>query len=175
MLTKSKRNNGKFAKGTSGNLSGRPPGSRNKATLLMEELLEGEAEQLTRKVIELGKAGNIHALQLCLDRLTPPCRDRLVYFELPPMRSVDDISLGVTSIIAAVSEGKVTPQEGEVLSRILAEHANALQTRDIERRMEAVEAKLKQATAPAQGNAPTIQSSSSLNNATSTSEDRGNG
>jgi hypothetical protein len=91
------------------------------------------------------------------------------------MRSVDDISLGVTSIIAAVSEGKVTPQEGEVLSRILAEHANALQTRDIERRMEAVEAKLKQATAPAQGNAPTIQSSSSLNNATSTSEDRGNG
>ena len=47
MSTKGKKSSGQFAEGTSGNPSGRPAGSRNKATLLMEALLEGEAEQLT--------------------------------------------------------------------------------------------------------------------------------
>jgi hypothetical protein len=69
---------GQFTKGTSGNPGGRPPGSRNRATLLMETLLEGEAEQLTRKAIELALAGDLNALRLCLDRLLPPSKDRLI-------------------------------------------------------------------------------------------------
>ena len=117
-MSKERKNyNGQFSKGTSGNPSGRPQGSRNRATLLMEALLEGEAEQLTRKVIELAKAGDTHALRLCLERLMPPGRDRLVSFDLPPLQSADDLSLGVASILQAVSEARITPQEGEVLSR----------------------------------------------------------
>ena len=139
MLTQEKPNNGQFTKGTSGNPGGRPPGSRNKATLLMEALLEGEAEQLARKAIELGKAGNIHALQLCLDRLTPPCKDRLVCFDLPSMRSLDDISVGIARIVTAVSEGNLTPQEGEVVFRILEGHAKIMNTQDLVRRVEKLE------------------------------------
>src|SRR4029077_7685570 len=41
--------------GQSGNPSGRPKGSRNRTTLAAEALLDGEAEQLTRKAIELAK------------------------------------------------------------------------------------------------------------------------
>jgi hypothetical protein len=37
----------------------RAPGSRNKVTLLIEELLEGEAEQLTRKAIDLALEGDL--------------------------------------------------------------------------------------------------------------------
>ena len=33
-----------------------PPGARNKATLAVEALLDGEAETITRKAIELAKA-----------------------------------------------------------------------------------------------------------------------
>jgi hypothetical protein len=33
-----------FLKGQSGNVTGRPPGSRNKATLIVEQLLEGQAD-----------------------------------------------------------------------------------------------------------------------------------
>ncbi len=129
----------KFKKGTSGNPSGRPQGSRNRATLLMEALFEGEAEELTRKVIELAKAGDTHALRLCLERLMPPGRDRLVCFDLPPLQSADDFSLGLASILQAVSEAKITPQEGEVLSRILAEQATVIHTRDWERRLQKLE------------------------------------
>ena len=97
------------------------------------------AEQLARKAIELGKAGNIHALQLCLDRLTPPCKDRLVCFDLPSMRSLDDISVGIARIVTAVSEGNLTPQEGEVVFRILEGHAKIMNTQDLERRVEKLE------------------------------------
>jgi hypothetical protein len=42
-----------FEPGQSGNPSGRPKGARNKATVVIEALLEDEAEALIRKVIEL--------------------------------------------------------------------------------------------------------------------------
>jgi hypothetical protein len=139
MSTERKESNGQFAKGTSGNPAGRPPGSRNHATLLMEAMLEGEAHELTRKAIELGLAGDTQALRLCLDRLMPPGRDRLVHFELPPIRGFDDVPAGMVSIISAISEGKITPQEGEVISRILAEHAKIITSQDVERRLQKLE------------------------------------
>lgn len=60
-----------FEKGQSGNRDGRPQGSRNKATLAVEALLEGEAEALTRKAIERALEGDIQALRLCLERVCP--------------------------------------------------------------------------------------------------------
>jgi hypothetical protein len=41
-----------FQKGQSGNPLGRAPGARNKATLIAEALLQGEAAELTRTAIE---------------------------------------------------------------------------------------------------------------------------
>ena len=60
-----------FRKGRSGNPAGRPPGSRNRATIAAEALLEGEAQALTRKAIELALAGDTTALRLCLERIVP--------------------------------------------------------------------------------------------------------
>jgi hypothetical protein len=44
--------NGQFLRGTSGNPKGRPLGSRNRASLLMEELLDGRAQALSEKAIQ---------------------------------------------------------------------------------------------------------------------------
>jgi hypothetical protein len=139
MATESKTNNGRFAKGNSGNPSGRPLGSQNKSTLIMGSLLEGEAEQLTRKVIELAMEGNIAALRLCMDRLMPPAKDRTVLFEMPPIRDLNDVSAGMTSITAAVSDGKLTPPEGEIISRTLEQHANVMVFQDLQKRVEKLE------------------------------------
>ena len=94
MPTEENKNNGRFAKGTSGNPAGRPPGSRNRAALLMEALLEDEAEQICRKAVDLALKDNTRALQLCLDRLMPPPKDRVVSFDLPKLQSLDDIPQG---------------------------------------------------------------------------------
>jgi hypothetical protein len=58
-----------FRPGQSGNPAGRPKGARNRATLLTEALLEGEAEDIGKKLIELAKQGEWRALKACLDRL----------------------------------------------------------------------------------------------------------
>ena len=135
MSAKRTNTSGHFSKGTSGNPSGRPPGSRNHATALMESLLEGEAEQLTRKAIELALAGDITALRLCLERLIPPRRDRPIHLVLPPVENVQKISLAMAKVSAAICEGEITPTEGEKLSNILAAHKDVLVAEDLERRV----------------------------------------
>jgi hypothetical protein len=59
----------RFKPGQSGNPNGRPKGSLNATTLAAQALLDGEAETLTRKAVELAKGGDLAALRLCLDRL----------------------------------------------------------------------------------------------------------
>jgi hypothetical protein len=140
MTTQNRTNKGRFARGNSGNPSGRPPGSRNQSTLLMESLLQGEAEKLTRKAMELAMDGDTQALRLCLDRLMPPGKDRVVFFEFPPLKTLDDVPLGMMSIVAAISEGKLTPPEGEMLSRVLVDYANAMTTQNVEQRLQKLEA-----------------------------------
>ena len=150
----SNSNHGRFQKGISGNPSGRPPGSKNKSSLLIESLLDGEAEQLGRKVIELAKAGNIAALRLCMERLNPVGQERRVVFDLPPVRNLQDISSGMTCIAAAVSEGQITPLEGETISRTLERHANVMVFQDLERRVE----KLEQGPSPDEDKVEVIKS-----------------
>jgi uncharacterized protein DUF5681 len=78
------------ATGKSGNPAGKLKGTRNKITLAVEALLDGEAETIIRKAIELAKDGDLAALRLCLDRIAPPRKDRPVLFELPPVSSAAD-------------------------------------------------------------------------------------
>ena len=53
-----------FQRGQSGNPNGKPKGVRNRATLAAEALLDGEAEALTRKVVEMALAGDSTAMRL---------------------------------------------------------------------------------------------------------------
>jgi hypothetical protein len=102
--TKRTKRSGQFGKGVSGNPSGRPAGSRNHSTLLMESLLQGQAEQLTNKAMELALAGDITALRLCLERLIPPRKDRPINLSLPAIENVQQISLAMTRV-SAIGEG----------------------------------------------------------------------
>ena len=107
---------GQFKKGASGNPSGRPPGSRNRATLLAEHLLEGESEQLVSKAIKLAKKGNVHALRLCLERLLPIRKERTIALELPPAQNPQELTANLQRILAAVGEGRITPVEAQILT-----------------------------------------------------------
>ena len=71
---------GKF---TSGN-SGRPKGSRNKATIAIESLLQGQAGALTQTAVTKALEGDSLALRLCMVRIAPAPRDNTVHFSLCP-------------------------------------------------------------------------------------------
>jgi hypothetical protein len=74
-------------------------------------LLEGEAEALTRKAVELALEGDTTALRLCLERLVPPRKDRSITFELPPVVTVDNAAAALGAVLVAVADGRITPSE----------------------------------------------------------------
>jgi len=81
--------------------------------------LDGEAEALTRKVIELGLNGDINALRLCLDRVIPPRREQPLNFELTKLDGIHDAPRAQADIIAAVANGKLSLSEGKELINMI--------------------------------------------------------
>lgn len=128
-----------FPKGRSGNPAGRPPGARNAATILAEQLLDGEAEPLIRKAIEKAKKGDMAALRLCLDRILPPRRERPVHFKLPELASAADATRAMSAITTGVAHGELTPAEAADLSRSVESYVRAIEASEIERRLKALE------------------------------------
>jgi hypothetical protein len=139
MTTDNSTPNGRWSKGISGNPAGRPHGSRNKTTLALEALLEGAAEKLVQKATQMALEGDVMALRLCLERLLPVRRDRLIQLDLPPAKSATEISTALAAILDAVGEGQITPAEGETIARILSAQTDVLTTEELERRLEELE------------------------------------
>lgn len=132
---------GGFKPGQSGNPAGRPAGSRHRVTLAMEALLEGEAEGLTRKAVEMALGGDTTALRLCLERLAPARKDSPVRVDLPAVNNADDLAGASSALLAAVASGEVTPDEAGRVMALLTAHRTILETSDLEGRIAALEAK----------------------------------
>jgi hypothetical protein len=128
-----------FKPGQSGNPAGKPPGARNRTTRAVEELLDGEADTLTRKAIELAKAGDMQALRLCLDRIAPTRKDRYVPIDLPALDSAADAVKASAVIMAALSAGDLSPSEASELSKLVGNYVAALTAADFEKRLAQLE------------------------------------
>jgi len=131
--------NGRFRKGQSGNPKGRPMGARNKATEAAERLLDGEAEALTRKAVELALDGEAGALRLCLERIIPPRRERPVKLGLAAVRGTADLAGTMAAITTAAAQGAITPGEAAELARVVEMFVRAVETSDFERRLRELE------------------------------------
>ena len=130
-----------FRKGLSGNPRGRAPGSRNRATLAMQALLDGEAEALTRKCVQLALDGDTTALKLAMERLLPPRRTRTIELALPALKSSADVSEALVTTIGAMASGSLTPDEASAVAGLLEAKRKALETEDLEARIATLEAK----------------------------------
>jgi Family of unknown function (DUF5681) len=128
-----------FQKGESGNPAGRPRGSRNRATLLMESLLADDAEAIGRKAIEMAKQGDMAAIRLCMDRLSPPRKGEPVAFELPPLDKPADSVAAAATIVAAVAAGELTPSEGADLAKVIDVYVRAIETKAFDERLTKLE------------------------------------
>jgi hypothetical protein len=139
--TTRRQEGGKFAKGSSGNPSGRPIGARHKTTLAIEALLEGQHEQLTKAAIDLALGGDVTALRLCLDRIAPPRKDAPVSIQLPPVRNAADTLAASAAVLASVAAGEITPDEAGRVMALLTAHKSIVEAGDHEARIAALEAK----------------------------------
>lgn len=130
---------GRFKPGQSGNPGGKAKGTRNRATLALEELLDGQAEALTRKAIDLALTGDLAALRLCMDRILPARKDRPVSFELGPITNIEEARTASAAILTAVAAGKLTPSEAADISKLIEGYVKSTELFEVIARIEKLE------------------------------------
>ncbi|MFI5013234.1 MAG: DUF5681 domain-containing protein [Hyphomicrobiales bacterium] len=124
-----KRRGRPFQPGQSGNPRGRPKGSRNVTTLMLEALLEGEGETILGKFIERAKQGDSRAQKACIDRLLPAGRDRRVAFHLPEIATEDDGPKATQALLSAVAAGEISASEASTVMKLIDTHMQMLRRR----------------------------------------------
>ena len=136
------RFNGRNADGTfsEGN-AGKPRGARNKATLAVLDLLDGQVEALTNAAIQKALEGDTTAMRLCLERIVPARKDSPVSFELPEISTAEEAVRAAQSVLTAVSAGEITPLEGASVMGLIEQFRRVLETSELERRVSELEAK----------------------------------
>jgi hypothetical protein len=121
--------------------SGRKPGSKNRATIVTAALLEGEAQELLGKAVELAKAGNVVMLKFLLGRILP--RERLIELDLPGMEFAADAVEALGRIMRAVSEGRISPGEAAAMATLINSYTQAIDMADVVKRLDRLEAQVK--------------------------------
>lgn len=137
-----RKQDGRWQAGVSGNPAGKPRGARHQATRAAEALLEGEAEGLARMAVEAALSGDVQALRLCLDRILPPRKGRPVTFKLEVAGTAVDLKVASLRVLEAVAAGELTPDEGQAVSAIVEQARRTLETVELAKRLENLEAKL---------------------------------
>jgi hypothetical protein len=109
-------------------------------------LLDGEAEALTRKAIELALSGDTTAMRLCRERLLPVRRDRPVSFALPKLETAADAVMASAALVEGVATGALTPGEAIDPSKLVEGFARACELHDIEQRLTRLESERAERT-----------------------------
>ncbi|WP_300319423.1 DUF5681 domain-containing protein [Accumulibacter sp.] len=127
--------------GQSGNPKGRPPGSRNRVTLVALAAMEEGAAAIAKKIVEMAKQGDMSAARLVLERLVPPAKERPIFLDLPDTSSADGVAKAQAAILQAVAAGDILPGEAATLAGIVEARRKAVETQELEARISALEVK----------------------------------
>jgi hypothetical protein len=139
----SAQHRGRFQPGQSGNPSGRRQGSRNKATIALEKLMEGGAEAIVQAVIHAAAKGDMTAARLVLDRVVPVRKGRAIHLTLPLIESAAGVSQAQSATVAAMAEGEITPDEAATIAGVLESKRKAIETVELDARITRLEQGVK--------------------------------
>jgi hypothetical protein len=118
---------------------GRPRGSRNKRTLLLEELLAGHTDALLRKALVMALQGDGPILRTLLGRILPHCKDGPVRVGTLRTGSSQEIAASCDQILKKVSNGTLTLAEGQECVKLLQGRLDMALLTDMESRLRALE------------------------------------
>src|SRR5476651_2170640 len=127
---------GRFVAGQSGNPTGKPPGTRNRKTVMLEALRDGEGEAAARVVIDKALSGDAVAARFVVALISPRPRGRTIHLELPE----DDDCNVVTAYnltLRALCQGEITPDEAVTVSRFLDGRRRVLKAWQLEDKLTA--------------------------------------
>ena len=88
--------------------------------------------------------GDSTALKLCMERIAPVRRGRVVTVDsFPKVSSAADVPGALSSLLQAVAKGELTTDEAESIASLCSRYVNALEAVEHEARLKALEEKLK--------------------------------
>ena len=105
---------------------------------MVEQLAQGQAEQLLQKALELAQGGDVTCLRMMLDRLWPVRKGQPVNVVMPPINTPQDVLSAIASIWAEIREGRLTPDEASALSIVIDRSVQAIELHDITKRIAAL-------------------------------------
>jgi len=118
---------------------GRPPGSRNRAALVLDEIGRDGVEDVIRMVKEKASEGNLRAASLLLARTWPRGRGRPVTVDLPPVETAAGVVQAHAAVVALMAAQEITPEEASAVANVLESQRRAILTYDLEQRIHALE------------------------------------
>jgi len=130
---------GRFTKGN----PGKPKGARSQTTLAIEQLLGKDATRLTRKAIKAALAGDSAALKLCMERIAPVRRGRVLTVDnFPKVSSAADVPGALSALLQAVAKGDLTTDEADAIASLCSRYVTALEAVEHEARLRAIEERI---------------------------------
>ncbi|GAA4169487.1 DUF5681 domain-containing protein [Shinella granuli] len=132
----------RFKRGRSGNPGGRRAGSRSKALVALDALGEGEAEAIVVAMVEKAKGGDATAARTILDRVWPARKGARLTFDLPEVKTAEDLPDAVAAVTRQVAEGEISPDEGATVVTLLEAHRKAIETSELSARVAALEERM---------------------------------
>jgi len=131
---------GTFAKGVSGNPSGKPKGTRNRVNRLLDDLAATEAVDILAKIIACAKEGDVAAGRMVLRRAWAVPKGRPVDgLELPAVNSPADALAAMGAVTAAVAAGTISTDEARDLTDIFDVYRKMHELADMDRRIARLE------------------------------------
>lgn len=132
----------RFKPGQSGNPAGRPAGARSKAMLALDALADGEANAITKAMIEAAKKGDTTAGRMLLERIWPVRKGRGITFDLPEVTKADELPAAIAAVTRQVAGGDISPDEGAAVVSLLEAHRKAIETSELAARVAALEERM---------------------------------
>ena len=133
----------RFKPGQSGNPAGKPRGTRSKSTLAALALAEGKLTEIVQTLIDEALGGDISAAKILLDKCVPNKRESpLPELSLPVVETAADLPRLTGAILAAISEGRITPAEATALASLAGSHGKSIELAELEQRLQALEANI---------------------------------
>jgi hypothetical protein len=130
---------GRFQPGQSGNPAGKKPGTRNRMTVLAEQIAADRMGRIAEAAAAKAEEGDARLCQFFLGRAIARPRGRSVELDLPNPDTAAAVVAAGAALFRAAAVGEVTPDEAQSLGALLDGQRRALETAELERRIVALE------------------------------------
>ncbi len=122
---------------------GRPPGSKNKSTLLMAQLRQA-GPNLLKRLIGIANSGDVPALRTVLAPLIAAASDNPVRWKFGALKTMDDLRMESERILRGIEEGVLTPEQGIKIRTLLSGHSDDIKASQLTNRRAEFEKEQKQ-------------------------------